>query len=75
MIEFLKTLLKKVNFKSDDKELNKYNKLIYSIIILCTIVFIGLLIFFAIQQFPSFIEAVRYHWNDSKSIFKDITIK
>lgn len=75
MIEFLKSILKKINFKSDNEELNKYNKLIYSIIILCAIVFIGLILYFVIKQWPSFIEAVRYNWNDSKSILNNFTTK
>lgn len=68
MIEFLKSILKKVNFKSDNKEVNKFNKIIYSIIILCAICFIGLLLYFVIKQFPTFIDTVRTNWNDSKSI-------
>lgn len=68
MIEFFKNLLSKVNFKSDNEDLNKLNKIIYSVIILSAIVFIGLIIYFVIKQFPNFIEAVRYNWNESKSI-------
>lgn len=68
MIEFLRSLFRKLNFKSDNEKLNNYNKIIYFVIILCTLVFIGLIVFFVIKQWPSFIEAVRYHWNDSKSI-------
>lgn len=66
MIEFLKSILSKVNFKSDNKELNKYNKIIYSIIFLCAIIFVGFIIYFVIREFPTFIDNVKYNWNESK---------
>jgi cell division protein FtsL len=70
MIEFLKNIIKKVNFKSDNEELNKFNKIIYSVIILCALCFIGLIIYFVVKQLPSFIDSVQTNWNDSKSILK-----
>ena len=70
MIEFLKSIFKNVNFKSKDEELNKANKIIYSVIILCTIVFIGIIIFFLIKFFPTFIDSVQYNWNNAKSMFQ-----
>lgn len=69
MIEFLKSILKKVNFKSDNEEINKYNKIIYSVIILCAICFVGLIVYFVIKELPIFIDSVITSWNDSKSIF------
>jgi len=68
MIEFLKNILKNVNFKSNNEELNNFNKVIYSIIILCAVVFIGAIVFFSIKNLPSFIDAVRYNWNESKTM-------
>lgn len=68
MIEFLKTILKKVNFKSDNEDVNKYNKIIYSVIILCAICFVGLILYFIIREFPIFMDHIRTDWNDSKSI-------
>lgn len=68
MIEFLKNLLSKVNFKSDNEDLNKYNKIIYSIIIICAILFIGFILYFVIKQLPNFLDNVRTYWNESKSI-------
>ena len=68
MIEFLKNLLAKVNFKSENEDLNKLNKIIYFVIILCGVIFIGMLVYFFIKQWPTFVDAVRYNWNDSKSI-------
>lgn len=68
MFEFLKSILKKVNFKSDNEEINKFNKIIYSIIILCAVCFIGLILYFVIKQFPTFIDTFQTNWNDSKSI-------
>ena len=75
MIEFLKNIFKKMNFKSNDEDLNKYNKMIYSVIILCAILFVGFMIYFVIKQWPNFIDAVRYNWNDSKSILNNFTTK
>ena len=70
MIEFFKHLLSKVNFKSDNEDLNKLNKIIYSILILCAIIFIGFIVYFVIRQWPDFVEAVKENWNDSKSILE-----
>lgn len=70
MIEFFKNLLSKINFKSDNEDLNKLNKIIYSILILCAILFIGFIIYFVIRQWPDFVEAVKENWNDSKSILE-----
>ena len=74
MIEFFKTLLSKINFKSDNEEVNKLNKIIYSVIILCAIAFIITLIYFVIKAWPSFMENVRYNWNESKSMFNKMQI-
>lgn len=73
MIEFFKNLLSKINFKSENEEINKLNKIIYSIIILCAIVFIGFIIYFVIKQWPNFVESVRYNWNNSKSMLNNLT--
>ncbi len=70
MIEFFKHLLSKVNFKSDNEDLNKLNKIIYSILILCAIIFIGFIVYFVIRQWPDFVEAVKENWNNSKSILE-----
>lgn len=70
MIEFFKNLLSKINFKSDNEDLNKLNKIIYSILILCAILFIGFIVYFVIRQWPDFVEAVKENWNDSKSILE-----
>lgn len=70
MIEFFKNLLSKINFKSDNEDLNKLNKIIYSVLILCAILFIGFIVYFVIRQWPDFVEAVRENWNDSKSILE-----
>lgn len=70
MIEFFKHLLSKINFKSDNEDLNKLNKIIYSILILCAILFIGFIVYFVIRQWPDFVEAVKENWNDSKSILE-----
>lgn len=72
MIEFLKNILKKVNFKSDNEELNKYNKIIYSIIIICAILFVGFILFFVIKQFPFFWDSVITYWNESKSMLNGL---
>jgi hypothetical protein len=69
MIEFLKTVLKNVNFNSKNKQLNTFNKIIYSIIILCALYFIGSLIFLIIKNFPKIIDSIIYNWNNAKSIF------
>lgn len=71
MFEFLKSLFKKVNFKSDNEEVNKLNKIIYSVILLCAILFVILLIYFVIKALPSFIDNFRTNLNDSKSILKN----
>ncbi len=71
MIQFFKTLLSKINFKTDNPEINKLNKFIYFSIILSIFIFIGLILYFIIKQWPSFIEAVRYHWNESKTILNN----
>ncbi len=68
MIEFFKTLLSKVNFKSNNEKMNQLNKIIYSIIFLCAILFIGGIVYFIIKQWPNFVESIQYYWNDSKSI-------
>lgn len=73
MIEFFKHLLSKVNFKSDNEDLNKLNKIIYSILILCAIIFIGFIVYFVIRQWPDFVEAVKENWNNSKSILEDFS--
>lgn len=70
MIEFFKNLLSKINFKSDNEDLNKLNKIIYSILILCAILFIGFIVYFVIRQWPDFVEAVKENWNNSKSILE-----
>jgi len=70
MIEFFKNLLSKINFKSDNEDLNKLNKIIYSVLILCAILFIGFIVYFVIRQWPDFVEAVKENWNDSKSILE-----
>lgn len=70
MIEFFKHLLSKINFKSDNEDLNKLNKIIYSILILCAIIFIGFIVYFVIRQWPDFVEAVKENWNNSKSILE-----
>lgn len=70
MIQFFKTLLSKINFKSDNEEINKLNKIVYSAIILCAIIFIGFIVYFLVKQWPNLIESIRYNWNESKSIFK-----
>lgn len=70
MIEFFKNLLSKINFKSDNEDLNKLNKIIYSVLILCAILFIGFIVYFVIRQWSDFVEAVRENWNDSKSILE-----
>lgn len=70
MIEFFKNLLSKINFKSDNEDLNKLNKIIYSILILCAILFIGFIVYFVIRQWPDFVKAVKENWNDSKSILE-----
>lgn len=68
MIEFLKRLLSDIDFKSDDKKENKYKKIIYLAILLCAVAFIGLIIYFVIQQLPVFIEGIKEGYNNSKSI-------
>ena len=73
MIEFFKTLLSKLKSKSDNEEINKLNKIIYSVIILCAIVFVGFIVYFVIKQLPSFIESVRYNWNNSKSMLNNFS--
>ncbi len=75
MIEFLKNIVKQLKFKSDNEELNKLNKLIYSLIILCAFVFIGFILYFAIRELPNLMEAIRYNWNDSKSVLDNFSIK
>lgn len=70
MIEFFKNLLSKINFKSDNEDLNKLNKIIYSVLILCAILFIGFIVYFVIRQWPDFVEAIKENWNDSKSILE-----
>jgi len=70
MIKFLKNLLKKVNFKSDNENINKYNKIIYTIIILCAIAFIGVIIYFVVKNWPDFIQAIQDGWEDSKEMLK-----
>lgn len=69
MFEFLKNLLKSVNFKTNNKEINQYNKIIYSVIVLCAVCFIGAIVYFCIKHWPDFIEIVQENWNDSKAIF------
>ncbi len=64
MIEFLKNLLKCVNFKTDNEEVNKYNKIIYTVIILCAVIFIGVIIYFIVKYWPNFWEIVQYNWQD-----------
>ncbi len=70
MIEFFKNLLSKINFKSDNEDLNKLNKIIYSVLILCAILFIGFIVYFVIRQWPDFVEAVKENWNDLEIDFR-----
>ena len=70
MIEFFKNLLSKINFKSDNEDLNKLNKIIYSVLILCAILFIGFIVYFVIRQWPDFVESVRENWNDLEIDFR-----
>ena len=70
MIEFFKHLLSKINFKSDNEDLNKLNKIIYSVLILCAILFIGFIVYFVIRQWPDFVEAVKENWNDLEIDFR-----
>ncbi len=66
MIEFLKNLLKRVNFKTDNEEINRYNKIIYSVIIICAVIFVCAILYFIIRFWPDFVESIRYNWNDMK---------
>ena len=68
MIEFLKNIIKKTNFKSENENLNKYNKIIYSIILFCAVCFIGFIVYCVIIGFPDFAEHVKEAWNNSKSV-------
>lgn len=68
MIEFFKTLLSKINFHSDNKTVNQLNKIIYSVILLCAVIFIGFILYFIIQKWPDFLEALKYNWNETKSM-------
>ena len=74
MIDFFKTLFSKINFNSDNEEVNKLNKIIYSVIIICTIIFIGIIIYFVIKAFPKFMESIQYNWNEAKSTFKNLNM-
>ena len=68
MFEFFKNLLSKVNFDTENEELNKMNKIIYSIIFLCAMIFIGFIAYLVIKQWPNFLEAMKHNWKDAKSI-------
>ena len=68
MIEFLKIILKKVNFKSENEELNKYNKIVYSLIILCAVAFLITIIVIVIKAWPNIIDYFNYYWNENKSM-------
>ena len=79
MFEFLKNILSELIslFKSDDKsEEAKFKKIVYSIIILCAVIFIGLLIFYTIKAIPGFSNSVQENFNDSKQLLdKNINLK
>lgn len=72
MFEFLKSLLKKENFKSNRKEINQLNKIIYFLIFLCAVCFVGFMIYFVIKQLPIFMDNLKINWNDSKTIFNGL---
>ena len=79
MFEFLKNILSELIslFKSDDKsEEAKFKKIVYSIIIFCAVIFIGLLIFYTIKAIPGFSNSVQENFNDSKQLLdKNINLK
>ena len=79
MFEFLKNILSELIslLKSDDKsEEAKFKKIVYSIIILCAVIFIGLLIFYTIKAIPGFSNSVQENFNDSKQLLdKNINLK
>ena len=77
MFEFLKIILSELKnlFKQDDnsKE-SKYKKIIYILILVCAIVFLGIMIFYIIKAFPEFTQSVQENYNDSKE-FLDENVK
>ena len=79
MFEFLKNILSELIslLKSDDKsEEAKFKKIVYSIIIFCAVIFIGLLIFYTIKAIPGFSNSVQENFNDSKQLLdKNINLK
>ena len=73
MIEFLKNIIRKINSKSDNEELNKYNKIIYGAIILCAIFFAIFILVFIVKNWSNFIGSVQTNWNDSyKEVQKNV---
>ena len=74
MIEFLKKLFKNTDFKTEDENKNKANKIVYSIIVIITIIFIGIIIYFLIKFIPGIIDSFQYNWNNTKELFNSRTI-
>ena len=68
MIEFLKYLLKNANFKTNNKKLNKFIKILYGFIILLAICFIIFILYYLIIHFSSITDNMKDTWNNSKYI-------
>ena len=78
MFDFLKSILSELisMFKDDDKsEETKYKKIIYIAIIVCAIIFIGILVFYVIKGIPDFSNSIQENYNDTKSIFDNIKLQ
>ena len=77
MFEFLKLILSELKDllkKDDNSKESKYKKIIYILILVCAIVFLGIMIFYIIKAFPAFTQSVQENYNDSKG-FLDENVK
>ncbi len=72
MIEFFKHLLYRIKSKSENEAFDKFSKFIYSLIILCAIIFVGFILYFIVKQWPNIVASIQYNWNHFKSILNTL---
>lgn len=72
MIDFLKNVIKRLKYKSDNEEANKLNKIIYTAILVCAFIFICTIIYILIKNIPNFADSIQYEWNNSKKLLNNL---
>lgn len=77
MFEFLKSILSELKtlFESEDNtNETKYKKIIYILILLFAICFIGILVFYVAKAIPNFTQSIQENYDNSKGLFENINI-